>query len=128
MKELAETFASRQDKLMPVDQATIFQKIDPVYGFLSRQTHAQGLDLYDLQEGRDNVPRYLPKSYDIWYSKMLSAFDAVCFLYRLFFSPAIAAYFRNSPREQQRGRELAKLLSGSLPELGGLMSDSFRYL
>ncbi len=35
----------------------------------------RGLNIYNFQEGRDNVPRYLPKSYDIWFSKMLSAFE-----------------------------------------------------
>jgi hypothetical protein len=50
-------------------------QLDPLYGFFSHQAHAQGLDIYNLQGGRDNAPRYLPKSYDIWFSKMLSAFE-----------------------------------------------------
>ncbi len=126
MKELSKSLASRQDKLMPVDQDTIFQKINPIYTFLSRQTHAQGLDIYNLQEGRDNVPRYLPKSYDVWYSSMLSSFDAICFLYRIFFSQHLANYLQGDPAEQQYARELSNNLSKSLPEFGNLLSDAFR--
>ncbi|HEY2625200.1 MAG TPA: hypothetical protein VGI41_00465 [Candidatus Udaeobacter sp.] len=126
--DLAEALAARHDKLIPVDRVTIFEKINPVYAFLSHQTHAQGLDIYDFQEGRDNVPRYLPKSYDIWFSHVLSAFDAVCFLYRLFFSPRIADYFRKSASELQRARELAGSLSASVPELQALISDALRHL
>jgi hypothetical protein len=128
IRDLAGALASRQDKLIPVDHATIFQKLDPIYSFLSQQTHAKGLDVYNLQEGRDNVPRYLPKSYDIWYSNMLSAFDAICFLYRIFFSHRIAEYLMKSPSEQQRACELAKSLSEKMPEFGRLISESLRYL
>jgi len=61
MKQLAEALAARNDKLIPVDRVMIFQKIDPLYAFFSHQTHAQGLDIYNLQKGRDNVARYLPR-------------------------------------------------------------------
>lgn len=125
MKEISEALASRQDKLIPVDQATILQKIDPIYSFLSDQTHAQGLDIYDLQEGRDNVPRYLPKSYKIWHSKMLSSFDAICFLYRVFFSRELGNYLRKDPNEQKYLRKLSKQLGKRMPEFKSLVSDAF---
>jgi hypothetical protein len=128
MKELSEALALRRDRLIPVDLATIYGKINPPYAFLSQQTHAQGLDIYGLQQGRDNVPRYLPKSYDIWFSKMLSAFDAVCFLYRIFFSERMAAYFEQSITEQNHARELARSLSGKMPEFHSLISDVYRYV
>jgi len=127
-KELSEALALRKDKLIPVDQPTIYGKIEPPYTFLSQQAHAQGLNVHDLQEGRDNVPRYLPKSYDVWFSKMLLAFDAVCFLYRIFFSDRVAAYLKKSPTEQNRARELADSLSERIPEFGALILDAYRYL
>jgi hypothetical protein len=64
---LAEALASRQDMIFKADKATIQEKLKPIYSFLSEQTHAKGLDVYNLQQGRDNVPRYLSRSFDIWY-------------------------------------------------------------
>jgi hypothetical protein len=125
MQELAEALASRSDKAIQVDKATIFQKLDPIYSFLSLQTHAQGLDVYELQGGRDNVPRYLPKSFDLWYEKVLGTFDALCFLYRVFFPKELASYFKKSKAEMKLAQELAKSLSGMLPDFRDLMSDVF---
>ena len=92
------------------------------------QTHAQGLDIYDLQEGRDNVPRYLPKSFNLWYENMLKAFDALCFVYRIFYIKEIATYFRKSEPEMQRAQELAKSLSALMPNFGMLMKDVFAHV
>ena len=128
MRELAKSFASRGDKLLQVDEQAILGKLDPVYSFLSLQAHAKGLDIYDLQEGRDNVPRYLPKSYDLWYTKMLEAFAALCFLYRLYYSREIAAYLSKAPAELNRARELTGSLSGLVPDFVDLMVDAFSVL
>jgi hypothetical protein len=76
-----------------------------------------------LQQGRDNVPLYLPKSFDIWYRKVLEAFNALCFLYRIFFTKEIASYFRGSKTEMHRALKLAESLSGVIPDFGGLMTD-----
>jgi len=125
MEELAESLASRADKIIGVDKSTILQKIDPVYSFLSLQTHARGLNVYNLQDGRDNVPRYLPRSFDLWYGKVLEAFDALCFLYRVFFPKAIASYLGKSQAERGNAHELARSLSGAMPDFGNLMTDVF---
>jgi hypothetical protein len=125
MDALAESLAARSDKVIHVVKSTILQKVDPVYSFLSLQTHAQGLDIYDLQEGRDNVPRYLPKSFDLWYNKLLDAFDAVCFMYRLFFPRQIASYLKKSKVEMERAQELARELAVVMPDFGNLMRDVF---
>ncbi len=126
MQELAESLASRSDKVIQVDKSAILQKLD-VYSFLSLQTHAKGLDIYNLQDGRDNVPRYLPKAFDLWYEKVLETFDALCFLYRVFFPKEIASYFKKSKMEMERAYELAKSLSGVMPDFGNLMTDVFAF-
>lgn len=123
MAVLADSLAAREDKNLPVDKETFRLKLCPIYEFLSRQTHAQGLDVCDLQEGRDNVPRYLPKSFDIWNSKVLEAFDSICFLYRVFFPKPVAAYLRGSGKELERMIELGDLLKGSLPGFGELVQE-----
>lgn len=120
MRDVARSLASRQDMIVRVSEDTIFEKLNPLYSFLSQQTHAQGLDIYNLQEGRDNVPRYLPKSFDIWYEKVLGVFDTFCFLYRIFYVNEIAAYIRKSEAEKERTVELGKLFSISIPEFGKL--------
>lgn len=127
MQELAESLASRPDKLIQADKSNIFQKLDSIYSFLSRQTHAQGLDIYNLQQGRDNVPRYLPKSFDLWYQKVLETFDVLCFLYRVFFPKEIASYFKKSKMETERAHKLTKSLSGLMPEFGKLMATVFAF-
>jgi hypothetical protein len=127
MQELAESLASRSDKVIQVDKSTILRKVDPVYSFLSRQTHAQGLDIYNLQEGRDNVPRYLPKCFNLWYEKVLEAFDALCFLYRVFFPREITSYLKKSKAEMERAHELTELLSGVMVDFGNLMTDVFAF-
>jgi len=38
-----------------------------MYDKLSAFTHSRGIDKYKLQEGRDNVPRYLEKSFNLWF-------------------------------------------------------------
>lgn len=123
MAVLAESLAARTDKVLPVDKATILLKLSGLYEFLSRQTHAQGLDICDLQEGRDNVPRYLPKSFDIWYSKLLEAFGAICFLYRVFYPRELAAYLKGSKKELESMTALTGLLKDSVPEFGELARD-----
>ena len=128
MQEIARALASRSDQIIDISEAEIFDVLDPVYSFLSMQTHAQGLDVYDLLEGRDNVPRSLPKSFNLWYENGLKAFDALYFVYRIFYTKEIATYFRNSQPEMQHAQELAKSLSALMPNFGMLMKDVFAYV
>ncbi len=123
MLDLARSLASRADKAVNVEESAILDKLGPVYEFLSLQTHAQGLDIYDLQKGRDNVPRYLPESFDLWLAKVLEAFNAICFLYRLFFPKEIAAYLKGSRAELERMVELTRVLRSPIPEFGTLVDD-----
>ncbi len=127
MQEIARALASRSDKLVNTSENEILGVLDSVYSFLSMQTHAQGLDVYDLQEGRDNVPRYLPKSFNLWYENVLKAFDALCFVYRIFYTREIATYLKNSKPEMQRVQELNKTLSKLMPNFGMLIQDVIAY-
>lgn len=117
------SLAKRKDIVIKTDESTFISKLDPIYKFLSQQTHAQGLDVIDLQEGRDNVPRFLPKSYDIWYQKVLEAFDVVCFLYRVFFPNEIASYMKDAPKELERFKKLQESLEEVLPNFKELVDD-----
>ncbi len=121
VRDLARALASRTDKSRDVDEPAIKARLEPIYSFLSKQTHAQGLDVYKLQEGRDNVPRFLEKSFDIWYRNTLEAFDTICFLYELFFSNQLISYFKESPEERKRLGDGGKSLSGLMPSFGKLV-------
>ncbi len=124
MQPVAQSLAARPDKLLPLDEAAILGKLDPIYSFLSQQTHAQGLDVHKLQEGRDNVPRYLPRSYDLWYRKVLEAFDTVCFLYRAFYARHIGSYFAKTGAEMERAAQLVRSLATAMPEFAALISEA----
>lgn len=43
-------------------------KCENLYSLLSGFSHTQGIDKYQLQKGRDNVPRYLDKPFDLWFT------------------------------------------------------------
>jgi len=124
MQALAQLLAARPDKLIQLDEPAILGKLEPVYSFLSQQAHAQGLDAHNLQEGRENVPRYLAKSYDVWYENLLRAFDSVCFLYRMFHVPEITSYFRSAQAEMERAQVLAASLAAAMPEFAVLVADA----
>jgi len=123
IEHIAPSLANRKDMIIQTDESTFINKLGPIYTFLSQQTHAQGLDVIDLQEGRDNVPRFIPKSYDIWYEKVLEAFDAICFLYRVFFSNTVASYLKDAPKEVERFKSLQKSLGGLLPNFKELVEE-----
>ena len=123
MQKIAASLATRSDKLIAVDENTLKQKLDPIYTVLTKQAHGEGLDVYNLQEDRDNVTRYLPKSFELWYSKALESFDTLCFLYRVFFPREIAAYLNRSDAETKRFRELRSCLSNKLPEFDNLVTN-----
>jgi hypothetical protein len=41
---------------------------------LDRYVHSRGIEKTKLQVGRDNVPRYIPHAYDIWYQLFKRSF------------------------------------------------------
>jgi hypothetical protein len=127
IEKIARSLANRPNKLITVDEVKIIEKLS-IYSFLSEHTHGQGLDIYDLQQGRDNVPRFLPRSFDIWYQKILEAFDSLCFFYRLFFRKEIALYLNKSEGELQRAQGLQKVFIPLMPEFTILMDDIFTFI
>lgn len=123
MKPIAESLAARTDKKLEVSAEEIFNLLNPTYDFLSHQAHGSGLDVYDLQDGRDNVPRYLERSFTLWYEAVIRAFDAACFLYRVFFPSEVAGYLTDAPTEMRRALKVARLLSDKAPNLELLITE-----
>ncbi len=118
--DFVKSLASRTDKVIQVDETTLRNHLEPIYDFLSEQTHGQGLDVYELQAERDNVPRFLPKSFDLWFEKTLAAFDEVCFLYQVFFPQPLISYFKEAPGDASRLQQVQTSLSKLMPSFGKL--------
>ena len=125
MRNISASLAGRTtSKGPPIAERQILNRLEPVYASLSLHAHGRGLDEFDLQDGRDNVPRYLPKSFDVWFGMVFEAVDAVYFLYASYFMKQISAYLLSSPPELERAKALCNELDGKLPGycaiIGGL--------
>lgn len=60
--------------------------------------HNRGIDKSRLQSGRDNVPRYIPHSYDIWYQYFKKSFSAYVEILINTHANELKGYFRRSPK------------------------------
>lgn len=116
MDDIAQSLASRSSSDgSRVAKQVIADRLTPIYSFLSLHAHGQGLDIFDLQDGRDNVPRYLPRSFDLWFEKLFETVDAAYFLYAAYFRQEITAYLRSSQPEMEMAISLCAELETRLP-------------
>lgn len=76
-----------------------------LYGTLSVFTHGQGLERHGLQDDTDNVPRYNPKSADLYFDLLEQTFAEV--VYALWLAYGEAALGHLQPAE---GRIVASVL------------------
>ncbi|MHB8405817.1 MAG: hypothetical protein ACYDCJ_10385 [Gammaproteobacteria bacterium] len=121
---IADSLAKRSDKIIAVSEDIITSKLQPSYNFLADQAHGRGLNIHDLQAGKDNVPRFLPESFDIWYSKLLDVFNAVCFLYRVFFTLKLSSYLKKYKQEEERALVIAAKFAQSMPDCRALIEEA----
>lgn len=116
MNSITASLASRTTSCgTHITRETILSKLDSVYSFLSLHAHGRGLDKFDLQNGRDNVPRYLPKSFDLWVKNMFVTVDTAYFLYSTFYLYEIRNYLRDSRPELERAIKLSRNIGSVLP-------------
>jgi hypothetical protein len=116
MGSIAASLASRTTSCgMHITKEAILTKLDSVYSFLSLHAHGRGLDKFDLQDGRDNVPRYLPKSFDLWIKSMFVTVDTAYFLYATFYLHEIRNYLGDSRLELERAIKLSQNIGNKLP-------------
>lgn len=124
MRKIAASLAGRSGKCFDADADSIFQHLDPVYAALCNHTHGRGLDVYDLQNGRDNVPRFLEQSFDTWWRGLVDVFATVCYLHRLFYVEPLCQYFAKYGSERRRAVVLGKALHAIVPEFALLVSST----
>ena len=123
LRKIAESLAKRPGKLLKADFEDIHNRLEPLYRSLCHHVHGQGLDFYVLQNGRDNVPRFLERSFDLWLESVVSAFDTICYLYRIFFSKEIGGYLLQSKSEKRLAFSLARSLESYAPDYHFLISE-----
>jgi hypothetical protein len=127
MQDICHSLAARPSNNRSIPASVFLAKLDPLYSFLSKHAHGQGLDVFDLQDGRDNVPRFLGPSWDLWFTKALEVFDARCFLHDAFFVDPLAAHFASWPAERRRARLLARRLAEQVPIFAELIARATAY-
>jgi len=123
MEAIAVSLSGRRGKQLNVDADAILGELQPIYSVLCDQAHGSGLDKYKLQDGRDNVTRYLEKSFNLWFESLLKCLNAGCFLYRAFFRGELAEYFSRYKSEAARLGAVADKLSPKVPHLGKLVEE-----
>jgi hypothetical protein len=126
MHKISRSLAVRRSNVFKIGEHEFLTKLDPLYAVLSKHAHGEGLDVFDLQDGRDNVPRFLERSWDLWFFHVLSVFDAICFLYRIFFTEQLRSYLTSAQREQARAVGLARRLGRRVPEFKALIAQATR--
>lgn len=124
MTKIMESVLSRY-KDQSCDHAVrdALKDLTPTYALLCEHAHGQGLDIHDLQEGRDNVPRFLPRSYDMWFETMFRAFDTIYRLYGLLFGEEIRTYLQSASGEHKRLDKHSAHLAKELPYLRSCLQD-----
>lgn len=100
--------------------------LSPAYSFLSEHVHGQGLDRHDLQSGRDNVPRFLPRSFDIWLEAIIKAFNAIYSIYAKLFGEEVYAYLTSSRSERRRFVKLCAHINKNVPCLDSFLQENHR--
>lgn len=53
------------------------QSMKDLHDELCMFVHNQAMNVYKLQKGRDNVPRYLSRSFDIWHKLLIQTFNLI---------------------------------------------------
>jgi len=117
MWDICHSLAQRSDRSKSTDEVGFRARLLPLYEVLSKQVHSRGIEVYDLQGGRDNVPRYLEHSFTKWHQSVLDVFDAICFLFDEFYRNELRKYLLNAPVELKRARTYASALEVDVPDL-----------
>lgn len=102
-------------------ESGVLRKLSPLYSALSTYTHAQSLDAEDLQMDRDNVPRYLAKSFGIWFARVFECADIVYWLYSVAHEEDIAIYLSASTKERESALSAKCQLKELLPNIDHLI-------
>jgi len=81
------------------------QALNNLYPELSYFVHSRGIEIYDLQNGRDNVPRYIEHSFDLWFSLAKRTSSAISLVLIIEYGSELRAYLQVSSGESRRLKE-----------------------
>lgn len=75
------------------------QELINLYSELSSFVHSRGIEIYALQNGRDNVPRYIEHSFDLWLSLAKRTLSAISLVLIIEYESELRTYLQASPGE-----------------------------
>lgn len=81
------------------------QTLNNLYSELSSFVHSRGIEIYALQNGRDNVPRYIEHSFDLWFSLAKRTLSAISLVLIIEYGDELRTYLQASPEELRRLKE-----------------------
>ncbi len=81
------------------------QELINLYSELSCFVHGRGIEIYALQNGRDNVPRYIEHSFDLWFSLAKRTLTATSLVFIIEYGSELRAYLQASTGELSRLKE-----------------------
>lgn len=107
-RDLMDSLFSRPHIRMADGLIGLRNKIEKQYGRLSLFVHSRGIDVYNMQKGRDNVPRFLKQPFDIWLKNLNQTFEVT--------SSVLFAAYPNELRKMSTGdfKRLLSLLSSNV--------------
>lgn len=94
------------------------QRLRDTYNEISSFVHGRGMELYELQQGRDNVPRFLEHSFDLWLRFLKQTYGLLLLTLFAEYGEALDSYFRRNAIEAQR---LVEVLPAEVSSECGLL-------
>lgn len=74
-RDLLDSLFSRTEFQKADNLIGLRKKLEILYNELSEFVHNRGMSKHQLQEGRDNVPRYVENAFNIYYEMLQRTFD-----------------------------------------------------
>lgn len=76
-RNLLDSLFQRQNFREADKMIGLRKKMETINHSLCMFVHNRGMDVYRLQDGRDNVPRFLKDSFDIWFNHLKETFNVI---------------------------------------------------
>lgn len=76
-KNLLNSLFRRQNFREADNLIALRKKMETIHSSLCIFVHNRGMDVYNLQNGRDNVPRFLNNSFIIWFTHLKETFAVI---------------------------------------------------
>lgn len=89
-KNLLEALFSRREFSAADEAVKLRKRLEILYNDLSAFVHNRGMSKYKLQNGRDNVPRYVEGAFNLYYRMVQKVFDMLVLILFISYSKELA--------------------------------------